>query len=92
MLAPGSGDQPPARVALRIAGGPGKVGPRLLGLGHCSWLLVAIKIISKILGHATSAIIVDIYIELAEELTDAAASAITALTETEAWAKEGDHG
>jgi integrase len=35
-----------------------------------------IKVISEILGHATSAFTADVYTEVAEELADAAAAAI----------------
>jgi hypothetical protein len=37
-----------------------------------------IKVISEILGHATSAFTADVYTEVAEELADAAAAAIAA--------------
>ena len=37
-----------------------------------------IKIISEILGHATSAFTADVYTEVAEELADTAAAAIAA--------------
>ena len=37
-----------------------------------------IKVISEILGHATSAFTADVYTEVAQELADAAAAAIAA--------------
>ncbi|MGH7747703.1 MAG: site-specific integrase, partial [Candidatus Dormibacteria bacterium] len=37
-----------------------------------------IKVISDILGHATSAFTADVYTEVAEELADAAAAALAA--------------
>ena len=49
--------------------------------GTATMLLAAgqpIKVISEILGHATSAFTADAYTEVAEELADAAASAIAA--------------
>jgi len=49
--------------------------------GTATMLLAAgqhIKVISKILGHATSAFTADVYTEVAQELADAAASAIEA--------------
>jgi len=49
--------------------------------GTATMLLAAgvpIKVISEILGHATSAFTADVYTEVAEELADAAASAIAA--------------
>jgi hypothetical protein len=39
---------------------------------------VPIKAISEMLGHSTSAFTADVYTEVAEELADAAASAIAA--------------
>jgi integrase len=49
--------------------------------GTATMLLAAgqpIKVISEILGHATSAFTADVYTEVAEELADAAAAAIAA--------------
>jgi len=64
--------------------------------GTATMLLAAgqpAKVISKILGHATSAFTMDVYTEVAEELADAAAAAIAALIPRQTpWAKEGDHG
>jgi integrase len=53
----------------------------LYGLRHGSATMalaagVPIKAISEMLGHGTSAFTADLYTEVAEELTDAAASAI----------------
>jgi integrase len=50
--------------------------------GTATMLLAAgqpIKVISEILGHATSAFTADVYTEVAQELADAAAAAIAAL-------------
>jgi integrase len=49
--------------------------------GTATMLLAAgqpIKVISEILGHATSAFTADVYTEVAQELADAAAVAIAA--------------
>jgi integrase len=49
--------------------------------GAATMLLAAgqpIKVISEILGHATSAFTADVYTEVAEELAEQAASAIAA--------------
>ncbi|HCU96536.1 MAG TPA: hypothetical protein DHU96_28980 [Actinobacteria bacterium] len=49
--------------------------------GTATMLLAAgqpIKVISEILGHATSAFTADVYTEVAEELADDAAAAIAA--------------
>jgi integrase len=64
--------------------------------GTATILLAAgqpIKVISDILGHATSAFTADVYTEVAEELADAAAAAIAAfIPRQKPWAKEGSHG
>jgi integrase len=64
--------------------------------GTATMLLAAgqpIKVISDILGHATSAFTADVYTEVAEELADAGVAAIAAIIPRhESWAKEGDHG
>ena len=49
--------------------------------GTATMLLAAgqpMKVISEILGHATSAFTADVYTEVADELADAAAAAIAA--------------
>jgi integrase len=50
--------------------------------GTATMLLLAagqpMKVISEILGHATSAFTADVYTEVADELADAAAAAIAA--------------
>jgi len=64
--------------------------------GTATMLLAAgqpIKVISDILGHATSAFTADVYTEVAEELADAAATAIAALIPRQrSWAKEVGRG
>jgi len=64
--------------------------------GTATMLLAAgqpIKVISEILGHATSAFTADVYTEVAEELADAAAAAIAAyIPRRNSRAKESDHG
>ena len=53
----------------------------IFGTATATMLLAAgqpIKVISEILGHATSAFTADVYTEVAEELADAAAAAIAA--------------
>jgi integrase len=49
--------------------------------GSASMLLAAgtpIKVVSEIMGHATSAFTADVYVTLTEELAESAASAIAA--------------
>ena len=50
---------------------------------HCAATVVlaagqSIKVISEILGHATSAFTADVYIEVVEELADSVAAAVAA--------------
>jgi hypothetical protein len=59
----------PPNHAAQAAARPGDYGPR-----RC----ILIKAISEMLGHSTSAFTADVYTEVAEELADAAASAIAA--------------